>query len=44
MSFDPIGTAVLIPDVICLLLALQWGGTTYVSYQSLTATFHLSSH
>ncbi|KAH7028041.1 major facilitator superfamily domain-containing protein [Microdochium trichocladiopsis] len=29
MSFDPIGTAVLIPDVICLLLALQWGGTTY---------------
>lgn len=36
MSFDPIGTAVLIPDVICLLLALQWGGTTYVSYQALT--------
>ncbi|KAI0144375.1 major facilitator superfamily domain-containing protein [Xylariaceae sp. FL1272] len=29
MSFDPIGTAVLIPDVIVLLLALQWGGTTY---------------
>ncbi|KXJ88191.1 major facilitator superfamily domain-containing protein [Microdochium bolleyi] len=29
MSFDPIGTAILIPDVVCLLLALQWGGTTY---------------
>ncbi|KAI1268141.1 major facilitator superfamily domain-containing protein [Xylariaceae sp. FL1019] len=29
MSFDPIGTAVLIPDVVVLLLALQWGGTTY---------------
>lgn len=29
MEFDPIGTIVLMPAVICLLLALQWGGTTY---------------
>lgn len=29
MEFDPIGTLVLMPAVICLLLALQWGGTTY---------------
>ncbi len=27
--FDPIGTALFMPAVICLLLALQWGGTTY---------------
>jgi len=27
--FDPIGTAILIPSIICLLLALQWGGTQY---------------
>lgn len=29
MEFDPVGTLVLIPAVVCLLLALQWGGTTY---------------
>jgi len=29
MRFDPIGTAVFMPGIICLLLALQWGGTTY---------------
>lgn len=29
MEFDPIGTLLLMPAVICLLLALQWGGTTY---------------
>jgi MFS family permease len=28
-EFDLYGTAVLIPAVICLLLALQWGGTKY---------------
>ncbi|KAI1338664.1 putative efflux pump [Xylariaceae sp. FL0016] len=27
--FDPIGTVIFMPAVICLLLALQWGGTTY---------------
>lgn len=29
MQFDPMGTAVFMPAIICLLLALQWGGTTY---------------
>ncbi|KAB5536173.1 major facilitator superfamily domain-containing protein [Coniochaeta sp. 2T2.1] len=29
MRLDPIGTAVFLPGVICFLLALQWGGTTY---------------
>ena len=28
-QFDPFGTAVFMPAIICLLLALQWGGTTY---------------
>ncbi|MCJ1414988.1 hypothetical protein MMC32_001318 [Xylographa parallela] len=28
-QFDPYGTAVFIPAIICLLLALQWGGSTY---------------
>lgn len=28
-QFDPIGTAVFMPAIICLLLALQWGGTQY---------------
>ncbi|KAJ5326635.1 hypothetical protein MYU51_014499 [Penicillium brevicompactum] len=28
-KFDPIGTALFMPAIICLLLALQWGGTTY---------------
>ncbi|KAI0021659.1 putative efflux pump [Xylariomycetidae sp. FL0641] len=27
--FDPLGTLVFMPAVICLLLALQWGGTKY---------------
>lgn len=26
---DPIGTAFFLPGVVCLLLALQWGGSTY---------------
>lgn len=29
MHFDPIGTSIFVPCVICILLALQWGGTTY---------------
>ncbi|KAJ7735132.1 MFS multidrug transporter [Mycena maculata] len=28
-QFDPIGTLLIIPAVVCLLLALQWGGSTY---------------
>ncbi|KAH6644363.1 putative efflux pump antibiotic resistance protein [Boeremia exigua] len=28
-SLDPFGLATFIPSIICLLLALQWGGTTY---------------
>ncbi|KAK8055147.1 hypothetical protein PG993_000374 [Apiospora rasikravindrae] len=27
--FDPLGTVIFMPAVICLLLALQWGGTEY---------------
>lgn len=26
---DLLGTAILIPAIVCLLLALQWGGTEY---------------
>jgi hypothetical protein len=29
MKLDLIGASILVPAVICLLLALQWGGTTY---------------
>ncbi|KAF5343451.1 hypothetical protein D9758_011824 [Tetrapyrgos nigripes] len=28
-QFDSLGTIVFIPAIVCLLLALQWGGTTY---------------
>ncbi|KAK8216891.1 MFS sugar transporter [Zalaria obscura] len=28
-QFDIIGTFVFLPMIVCLLLALQWGGTTY---------------
>ncbi|KAF7312733.1 Major facilitator superfamily transporter [Mycena indigotica] len=28
-QFDLIGTAIIIPAVVCLLLALQWGGAAY---------------
>ena len=28
-QLDPIGTTLFMPAVICLLLALQWGGSTY---------------
>ncbi|PGH14853.1 hypothetical protein AJ80_05779 [Polytolypa hystricis UAMH7299] len=29
MDLDPLGNLVFIPGIVCLLLALQWGGTTY---------------
>ncbi|KAF0330053.1 major facilitator superfamily transporter [Colletotrichum asianum] len=29
LQVDPLGTVALMPAVICLLLALQWGGTVY---------------
>ncbi|KAL2017192.1 hypothetical protein VTK56DRAFT_2512 [Thermocarpiscus australiensis] len=29
MRFDPLGTVVFMPGIVCLLLALQWGGTAY---------------
>ncbi|KAK8055192.1 MFS general substrate transporter [Apiospora rasikravindrae] len=29
MRFDPVGTILFLPSIICLLLALQWGGTAY---------------
>ncbi len=29
IKLDPYGTTVFLPGIICLLLALQWGGTTY---------------
>jgi MFS family permease len=28
-QFDPFGTLVFIPAIVCLLLALQWGGSKY---------------
>ena len=28
-QLDPIGTLVFLPSIVCLLLALQWGGFTY---------------
>ncbi|KAJ7735121.1 major facilitator superfamily domain-containing protein [Mycena maculata] len=29
MQFDPFGTIIFIPAIVCLLLALQWGGSKY---------------
>lgn len=29
MKLDPYGTVVFLPGIVCLLLPLQWGGTTY---------------
>ena len=29
LSFDPMGTCTFIPAIVCLLLALQWGGSTF---------------
>jgi hypothetical protein len=33
-QFDAPGTTFLIPGVVCLLLALQWGGQTYAVSKS----------
>jgi MFS family permease len=30
LRLDPLGNLFFIPSIVCLLLALQWGGTTYV--------------
>ena len=29
LQLDPIGTALFLPGIVCILLALQWGGSTY---------------
>ncbi|RDW85591.1 hypothetical protein BP5796_03916 [Coleophoma crateriformis] len=29
MQLDPYGSVVFLPGIVCVLLALQWGGTTY---------------
>jgi hypothetical protein len=29
LQLDPLGTAFFVPSTVCLILALQWGGTTY---------------
>lgn len=29
LQLDPLGTVCFLPGIICLLLALQWGGSTY---------------
>ncbi|PNS20386.1 hypothetical protein CAC42_5836 [Sphaceloma murrayae] len=29
LQLDPLGTCLFLPSIICLLLALQWGGSTY---------------
>lgn len=29
LQLDPLGTACFLPGIVCLLLALQWGGSKY---------------
>lgn len=29
LKLDPLGTLIFVPAIVCLLLALQWGGVTY---------------
>ncbi|TAQ85849.1 hypothetical protein B7494_g5816 [Chlorociboria aeruginascens] len=29
LQLDPIGTTLFLPGIVCLVLALQWGGSTY---------------
>lgn len=31
VQLDGLGTAMVVPGVICLLLAFQWGGQTYAA-------------
>ncbi|EME50120.1 hypothetical protein DOTSEDRAFT_59249 [Dothistroma septosporum NZE10] len=38
-KFDPVGTALLLPSIICLLLALQWGVQYSWSSSRVIATF-----
>jgi MFS family permease len=38
-QLDLLGTSILVPGVVCLLLALQWGGPTYPVSDSLPPPF-----
>ena len=29
LQLDPLGTSIFVPGMVCLLLALQWGGQKY---------------
>lgn len=42
-QLDVLGTAALIPGVVCLLLALQWGGQKYAVSQLPNHHFDFSS-
>lgn len=43
-QLDPIGTAIFMPAIICLLLALQWGGVDYEwSNSRITSLFMLAA-
>ncbi|KAH8736285.1 major facilitator superfamily domain-containing protein [Ilyonectria robusta] len=43
-QLDPIGTAIFMPAIICLLLALQWGGVDYAwSNSKITSLFMLAA-
>ncbi|KAM0201552.1 hypothetical protein ACHAQI_011195 [Fusarium lateritium] len=43
-QLDPIGTAIFMPAIVCLLLALQWGGVDYEWGDStITSLFMLSA-
>jgi MFS family permease len=45
LQLDALGTALLVPGVVCLLLALQWGGQMYsVSYVRLHHRATFMSH
>ena len=43
-QLDPLGTLVFLPGIICLVLALQWGGVTYAWHSArIIALFVLSA-